>query len=196
MAEISSLCIRWPHPVPGAGRVAESFFRCFHCRRGMLVYSPPGGGKTTLLREFARAISCGPAARRVALIDARGELYDEDFSPACQVDVLRGYSLALGIEMATRSLSPELLVCDEISSMAEAEAVLAVQGCGVPLIASAHAGDLTELLARPPVKLLAERNVFAAYIGIQRKAGSFFYRVQGADGRLLEMEEEVQVCHA
>ena len=182
IAEISSLCIRLPHTVPGAGRVAEEVFRLLSCRAGLLIYSPPGGGKTTLLRELARAVSSGAQAKRVALIDARGELYDDDFPPACQVDVLRAYPLALGIEMATRTLSPEVIICDEIGSMGEAEAVLNVKGCGVPIVASAHAADIDELLARPPIAALVAGGVFAAYIGIVRCGNEFFYRVQSACG--------------
>lgn len=189
MAEVSSLCIRLGHTVPSAGRVAEEVFRRLSCRAGLLVYSPPGGGKTTLLREFARSISVGEAARRVAIVDARGELYDSDFPPACQVDVLRSYPLALGIEMATRTLSPQLIVCDEIGSMREAEAILAVKGCGVPIVASAHASSVEELLARPPVAALVAGGVFSAYIGIVRRGGDFFYRVQTAE------EKEACSCY-
>lgn len=180
MADISSLCIRLPHSHPGAGAVAESVFRLLGCRAGLLVYSPPGGGKTTLLRELARSLSAGSAGRRVVLVDTRGELYDADFPPACQVDVLRGYPVAVGIEMATRTLSPQVIFCDEIGNMQEAEAILQVQGCGVPLVASAHAADIDELLHRPPMAALAAGGVFGAYIGICRVQNLFFHTVQRA----------------
>lgn len=180
MAAVSSLCIRLPHNHPGAGAIAESVFRLLGCRAGILVYSPPGGGKTTLLRELSRSLSAGAAGRRVVLIDTRGELYDADFSPACQVDVLRGYPIAIGIEMATRTLSPQVIVCDEIGNMQEAEAVLRVKGCGVPLIVSAHAADINELLHRPPIAALASGGVFGAYIGIRRVQNLFFHTVQSA----------------
>lgn len=182
MADITSLCIRLPHAVPGAGDIAVKAFALLGGQAGLLIYSPPGGGKTTLLREFARTVSCGSCARRVALVDARGELYDPAFSPGCQVDVLRAYPLAEGIEMATRTLSPELIVCDEIGSMREAEAILSVQGCGVPLVASAHAATVEELLARPPIASLVAGGAFAAYIGIMRQGNEFFYSVQTTGG--------------
>ena len=177
LADVTSLCIRLPHTVPGAGAVAQETFFRLGGRAGLLIYSPPGGGKTTMLRELARSLSFGARAKRVALVDARGELYDEDFPPSCQVDVLRHYPLAMGIEMATRTLAPEVLICDEIGSMQEAEAILAVQGCGVPLIASAHAAALAALLARPPIALLAKSGVFGAYIGIARRENTFSYDV-------------------
>lgn len=181
MAAVSSLCIRLPHSVPDAGRVAVETFRLLGCRRGLLIYSPPGGGKTTLLREFARTVSAGASACRTAIVDTRGELYDEAFPPACQVDVLRGYPLATGIEMATRTLSPQVIVCDEIGSTQEAETLLSVKGCGVPIVASAHAETAEELLARPPIAMLVAGGVFAAHIGIFRRAHTFFYRVQAIE---------------
>ncbi|MBO5051971.1 MAG: hypothetical protein J6D31_07220 [Clostridia bacterium] len=191
LADVTSLCIRLPHTVPGAGAVAEETFFQLGCRAGLLIYSPPGGGKTTMLRELARSLSSGAQAKRVALVDARGELYDENFPAACQVDVLRHYPLAMGIEMATRTLAPEVLICDEIGSMQEAEAILSVQGCGVPLIASAHAAALGELLARPPIALLAKNGVFGAYIGIARRGNTFSYDVSEAQ----EMRE-VTLCYS
>ena len=93
MADITSLCIRLPHVVPGAGDLAAKTLALLGFRAGLLVYSPPGGGKTTLLREMARTVSSGSYARRVALVDARGELYEPTFSPSCQIDVLRAYPL-------------------------------------------------------------------------------------------------------
>ena len=194
VSDVTSLCIRIPHVVEGAGRVAEELFDRLGGRCGILVYSPPGVGKTTLLRELARSISCGATARRVTLVDARGELYDDSFSSACQVDVLRGYPLAAGIELACRVLSPELLICDEIGSMAEAEAVLSVQGCGVPLIASAHARTAGELMARPPVALLLRQGVFAACIGIRRTAGGYDYSVTMTEDHASAVGETLLCC--
>lgn len=180
IADPTSLCIRIPHRIEGAGAVAHRLFRDLGCRAGILVYSPPGVGKTTLLRDLACSLSLGEGARRVALVDARGELYDPDAPPACQIDVLRGYPLAEGIEIATRTLAPEVILCDEIGSFEEAEAVLSVIGAGVPIVASAHASSVGELLARAPIRLLAESGVFAAYLGVLRSVSGYTYSIDYA----------------
>jgi stage III sporulation protein SpoIIIAA len=62
--------------------------------------------------------------------------------------------------------------------MREAEAILAVKGCGVPIVASAHAATTEELLNRPPIAAPVEGGVFAAFIGITRQGNEFFYSVQ------------------
>lgn len=173
LTDPTSLVIRLPRPVRGAGDAAVSLFRRLGGRRGILVYAPPGVGKTTLLRDAARTLSGG---RRVALLDTRGELDDPDAPPACRLDVLRGYPLPAAIEIATRTLAPDLLVCDEIGSRAEAEAILAASGCGVPLLASAHGGSAAEVRGRAALRPLFDGGVFAALLGVFREAGGYVCR--------------------
>ncbi|MFA5561731.1 MAG: hypothetical protein WDA00_03745 [Eubacteriales bacterium] len=178
VGEVTSLSIRIPHHVPGAGNTAVSVFRAMGCRHGLLVYSAPGVGKTTVLRDMAVQLSSGASARRVAVIDSRGELDGDCIGRGCLADVLLGYPKAEGIEIATRTLSPEVVVCDEIGGYEDAESVLALQHCGVPLIASAHADTTAGLLARSPIRLLVDSGVFGAFVGIFRGAGNrYTYRV-------------------
>lgn len=178
LTDVRALCIRIPHRIVGAGEIAVRAFREMGCRRGVLVYSPPGVGKTTMLTDLSYTLSAGRDALRVAVVDTRGELYGEDAPPACQIDVLRGYPKAMGIEIATRVLSPQVIVCDEIGDAADAAAILAAAGAGVPLVASAHADGIEALRARPPLRALIEGGVFGAYIGIARSGDEYSYTVE------------------
>ena len=111
----------------------------------------------------------------MALIDTRAELYEAG-APACaRLDVLRGAPIAAGVEIATRTLSPSLIVCDEIGSREEADAILSVAGCGVPIVASAHAGEERELWARPPIRRLLEAGIFGATLGIAATENGLVY---------------------
>lgn len=165
---VLSLAIRIPHHITGAAKPILPLL-CGEVMESALIYAPPNVGKTTLIRDLARSVSCGNDARRVALIDTRGEIFVREWFDRSLIDVLRGYPRAKGIEIATRTLSPEIIFCDEIGSGEEAAAILSAQNSGVPLIATAHASSLSMLLRRPNIKMLGDHHVFRYYIGISRE---------------------------
>ena len=170
---VTSVCLRIPRTVKGASATL--------CRRllsapteGMLLYSPPGEGKTTLLRDMAATLSSPPHRLRVAVIDSRRELYREDAFRHAIADIYLGYPKAMAMELAVRTMSPQYLLCDELSAE-EADSILAAQNAGVPLIASAHAPSLEALLRRPAMRRLHEAGVFGHYVGIKREGRGFFF---------------------
>ncbi len=169
---MTSLSIRIPHPVSG---ISHEILR-YLCQgmkiQSALVYAPPNVGKTTLIRDMAAILSKGNRARRVALVDTRGELYMKSMFSESIADVLHGYPRAKGIEIATRTLSPEVIFCDEIGSVEEAKAILSAANSGVPLIATAHADSLDALWKRPNIRLLYDNDIFRYYIGLSRKEGT------------------------
>ncbi|MBQ2734806.1 MAG: AAA family ATPase, partial [Clostridia bacterium] len=143
---------------------------------GLLLYAPPGVGKTTLLRAIAKE-AASPAFRlRTVVVDTREELQYGLDGKALTLDILSGYPKELGIEIAVRSLGAQLVVCDEIGSRADAKAILAASHCGVPLVASVHAGGLRELLTRPIMEELHRAEIFGTYVGLRRENGRFSYQ--------------------
>ena len=168
IGEITSLNIRIAYRISGTSDGIYDTLKRTNFAGGALFYGPPCSGKTTLLRDIAIRASSGTLPMRVAVIDSRGEFRDDEAMSGTLIDLLDGYPKAEGIEQATRTLSPELIICDEIGGADEARAILAAQNSGVPLIASAHAGNMNELLRRTPVKMLYENGVFMKYIGITR----------------------------
>lgn len=138
--------------------------------RGMLIYSPPAGGKTTALRALARRIGSESPPPRLVIVDER-----EEFSPellcGSSADILRGYPKAEGIALAVRTLSPELLMADEIGTADEADALLCALGVGVPLIATAHASSFEELSSSEAIRPLMMAGAFRVYAGILQKDG-------------------------
>ncbi len=176
VTDVSSISVRVPHNVEGAGdAIVEAWQKC---RGGVLVYSLPGVGKTTALRDASAQLSSGRAPLRVAIVDSRGEFPSSLIDARSAVDILTGYPRAAGIEIATRTLSPDVIICDEIGGADEAAAILGVQSAGVALIASAHAGSFTELMSRRAIKILSSNGIFGAYIGVSRENGSYAYRTE------------------
>lgn len=183
VCEITSLCIRLPHRHRLIGGEVCRLFRHIQAssgtHEGLLIYAPPGEGKTTLLRAVAAALAGGDGQPplRTVVVDTRGELgFDVDGQDLC-LDILRGYPRSKGVEIATRTLSAQLIVCDEIGDVDEAMSLISTHHGGVPLMATAHGGSVGEILRRTGIRLLHEAHLFGAYVGIRRDGrGDFVYR--------------------
>ncbi len=179
--DISALNIRLP-----CGRV--SIDKCFLNRirrsvemgEGVLIYSPPAEGKTTFLRSLALSLAEGENALRVCVVDTRDELAAFEGEASASLDILSGYPKAEGIRIATAFMNPQVIICDEIGDLSEAEAIVDAQNCGVPLIASSHGRSVEGLLLRQGMNKLHSVGAFGLYVGIRigGLGGSFEYKTQ------------------
>lgn len=165
MRDITSLNLRIARQMDGCAR--ELLRQAGSLRGGLLLAGPPASGKTTLLRDIARQLSSGLLGEfcKVTVVDERGELcgvqqaaYGSNLGPCC--DVLDGFPKAAGMLLALRTLSPEYLLCDELGTAQETEALLQCVNAGATVIASVHAGSLQELVKRPQGRALLQTGAF------------------------------------
>lgn len=144
-------CIAHPSAHPASLSIeplAEQLFSRGLC--SVLVAGEPGSGKTTLLRALSRWLS---GRWKVTIVDERGELYEPNFSAQdglCCMDFLRGFPKAQGVLQAVRTLSPQVIVCDELGDCEEVQQLLYALNTGVCLLASIHAGSREQLYRRQP----------------------------------------------
>lgn len=177
LREISSVCIRIPHELHCA--LSEDILTLLHNKgANILILSPPGGGKTTLLREFVRALSTGGV--RVSVADERGEIAavyagrpQFDLGESC--DVMTDVPKAQAVMMLLRSMSPQVIAMDEISSPDDINAALSAAGCGVRLIATIHAASVWDLSKRPVYRELIKSGVFTDAVTIHNENGRRSY---------------------
>lgn len=165
----SSLAMRIPRECRGIGREVLPWLR-ENAAGGSLILSAPGGGKTTLLREMIRRLSDG--GLRIGVVDERGELSavgngDAGFDLGAHSDVLTGAAKAEGAMLLLRSLNPQLVAMDEISHPEDLEAIFELAGCGVGILATAHAEDPDRMRQRPLYRRLLESGMFQRAVCIE-----------------------------
>ncbi len=127
---------------------------------GAIICSPPALGKTTFLRSAAYLLATGNGidCRRVGIADERCEI-SVGIKAQGLIDIISGAPKADAINILTRTMSPEIIICDEISAT-EVESVLEAQNTGVTLIASAHCTDIKGLYKRGRMKTLIDAGIF------------------------------------
>ena len=146
----------------------------------MLLYSPPGEGKTAALAALAKKIS-DTDGKRVVIVDERGEFAPEDFDCTC-VDIIRGYPKPKGIEIAFRTLGAELIITDEIGNAEEARMIELSGRGGVPFIASAHAKSIDELYSSKTISPLISLGFFKTVVRLYRRGSQFGFEAESKAG--------------
>ena len=181
--EISALVFRIPS---GECSFAKELYGewLFH-GGGILICSSAGGGKTTAIRSLAGLIGSGEVPRRVVVVDERCEFDTGEYSGA-HVDILRGYRRALGVDIAIRTMSAEILIVDEISSEDDATAMLSSLGAGVTVIATAHACSFSDAMKRAYIRRLVDGGLFEWLCVIERHGESYSYKLESINEKYRE----------
>lgn len=186
LKSFSSACIRVPHEQTGIAPPLLPELWQDGTFLSTLILAPPGGGKTTLLRDLIRCLSVGEEDRpglRVALADERGEVAVSwqgtpqlDVGP--RTDVLDGCPKALAIPILLRTMDPQVVAVDEITLREDVRAMAMAANCGVALLATIHASGVEELKRKPVYQKLLAARVFQKAVIIRREAGERRFSVE------------------
>ncbi|MDD6344631.1 MAG: ATPase, T2SS/T4P/T4SS family [Oscillospiraceae bacterium] len=161
MRYINGINFRIPREVKNCGeKIYNRLLKSNPC--GIIICGSVASGKTTLLRDLCRL--CGNRYI-VSLIDERGELAGcRDGVPQNDVgintDIFDGFERPDGILSAVRSMSPEIIFCDEISTEKDSQAMIKSAGCGVKFISTAHADSFENLVRRRYLYDLISSGIF------------------------------------
>lgn len=170
MQDITSINIRISREIKGCANELCALYN----GGGLLIAGPPGSGKTTVLRDFIRQISKGINGRinRVTVIDSRGEISGGGMHDlGLATDILNAEQKAHGVEIALRTMFPDVIAFDEIGNNDELKAVSQCFSAGVKIITTAHVNDLYDLKNREITKRLIESGAIEQIAVLSRITG-------------------------
>jgi len=172
----SSLAIRIPKECRG---ICDEIIREIYSKNfeSTIIISPPGGGKTTFLRESIRNLS--DLGFRIGVVDERSELSSYgSFDLGSHSDVLTGVPKVEGALMLLKGMNPQIIAIDEIVSEGDIAAIENIIGCGVEILATAHAAKLGTLTQRPLYDKVFNLEVFKYCVTISNDRGKRRYTAE------------------
>ncbi|WP_124049573.1 stage III sporulation protein AA [Priestia endophytica] len=178
--DITSLNIRIAREKIGIG---ESLIDSLYDRKWLntVIIGAPQSGKTTMLRDLARLVSTGVERKRipsqkVGIVDERSEIAgcldgvpQHTFGP--RIDVLDACPKAEGMMMLIRSMSPNVLIVDEVGRVEDTEAILEAVHAGVSLILTAHGSSVKDMATRPSLKALIDACIIDRFVLLSNRNG-------------------------
>ena len=198
---ISSLNIRISKAVVGSSKKIMPIITGGDRIYNTLIISPPKCGKTTILRDIAKNISngmytVGLKGKKVVIIDERSEVaacYNgvPQMDVGIRTDVLDNCLKKTGMIMAIRSLSPDVLICDEIGTLGEVEALNMAFNSGVNIVVTVHGFDMEDIYSRKVFKELIDESIIERVVVLSSRKGAGtierVYKIERGEMKCLDL---------
>lgn len=174
---ITGLNIRISHEIMGCSEGVMKYIlnknEVFHT----MIISPPGCGKTTLLRDMVRNLSSGWKGfmgKNIGVVDERSEIAGcfmgiPQNDVGIRTDVLDCCPKAEGMIMMIRSMAPEVIAVDEIGKNEDIHSIEYIINAGVKIICTVHGQDMEDVLKKPVLRELIQKNIFQRFIVLENK---------------------------
>ena len=187
MSDISALCVRISREIIGAADNIMEYIECKDRVYNTLIISPPGSGKTTILRDIARNIG---NRKKVCIVDERSEI------AACTGGVAQNdvgkFTCVLdrapkteGMRILLRTMAPDVIITDETGGENEEQAIYEIINCGIKIITTIHGYNERDILRRQYFGKLMEMGIFERIIILSSRKGPATIEKIITDGRVI-----------